>query len=203
MITISFEGPDGCGKATQSLMLKEWFQANHPKLYPVVVLEFPCKENIAYASIIKMLHDGSASMRPVLFQFYHWINKLGFASVLHIHNVLKFIDLSTSVIILDRWRLSGLAYGAASGVPKRLSELMFACIPDADLTIIFHGKQHRTEVRDILESDTDLQDAVQREYYTLATEGSKKPRVLVSTNASPEDVHSRVVTVIKKFLLKS
>jgi thymidylate kinase len=69
---IVFEGPDRCGKKTQTHLLCGYLAS---KAYRSVVVEVPVYGNPTYHIIYWMLGNGLAKKFPKLFQWFQYFNR--------------------------------------------------------------------------------------------------------------------------------
>jgi thymidylate kinase len=180
------EGPDKVGKETQSKMLERAFVNAGYRTLRVEVPSKSCPRT--HALIYKMLHDGSAKRWPNFFQFVQFLNKFLF-QLLVMPALLKNVD----ILILDRWSLSAIIYGNATGVNLRFNEFLYNRLMKPDMTLVFHGKSYRRlSADDSYEKDADLQEKVAIAYHTW---GVKHPHdhLLVNNERSVEEIHSGIL----------
>lgn len=181
---IVIEGPDQCGKQTQSELL------HHHLLtcgYNVKLIEVPTNDRVFYPIIYWMLDNGLAKKYPTVFQLVHFFNKLLFALILPLY-CWKY-----SYIIFDRWKLSGFVYGKATG-SKSILTALFKILPEMDYTIVLHGQKFSRNCEDSFEKDNELQAKVRELYKTVAEENGYK---IINCNQPKEVIHSTVVEYIK------
>lgn len=192
------EGPDKMGKNTQSTMLLLALNTP-PDVKPVFgqtkacLVEVPTR-GFTYKLIYWMLSNSLAKRLPNTFQFVQFMNKYSF-QLFKLPKLLKENDY----VILDRWSLSGLVYGAATGVNLRFNAWLFSKMKYPDLTLVMHGSSFRrkSEDDDSYESDNDLQKRVKDLYYTQAT--TLPAHELVDNQGTPEEVHNRIICIMMHF----
>lgn len=177
-------GPDRVGKATQVSMLSKRLGILGKK---VCVFEVPVKSPITYPLIYFMLKSGLVKNFPNLFQVIQSLNKLAFQIF-----ILPFFYLYYDYVIFDRWSLSAIIYGDASGADKRITNFFFRLMKKPDATIVINGIPRNLEVRDAYEADRKFQDLVSVGYTEWAQKNSDIAR-LVDNAGSRDDVHKRVV----------
>jgi len=188
---VVFEGPDKVGKETQSkLLLRSLKDAS----YNVVRCEVPtnaCPRT--YKLIYSMLKSGWAKRTPNLFQFIQFLNKWLF-QVLHMPSLMRNND----VVILDRWSLSAVIYGGATGVNSVLNMFLFNRLKKPDITIVLDGQSFRrsTTEDDSYEKDNELQAAVKVAYHQWALDHSND-HVLAQNNASKLEVHYDILIALR------
>lgn len=184
---VVFEGPDKVGKETQSKMLLESLQND---MYKAVRVEVPSRScPRTHKLIYKMLHDGSAKRHPNAFQFVQFLNKWLF-QMNHLPKLLKEND----VVILDRWSLSAVIYGGATGVNKRFNMFLFNRLKKPTITLVLHGRSFRrsTTTDDSYEKDSDLQTTVARAYYEWAMKHSDS-HVLIPNHLNRDEIHKDIM----------
>ena len=181
-----FEGADKTGKETQSKLLQK---ALCDAGYNAMRVEVPTKAcPRTYALIYKMLKDGSAKRWPNAFQFVQFLNKWMFQ-----HRVLPGLMKYNDVVIFDRWSLSAIIYGNATGVNRTLNQFLYNRLKKADVTLVFHGKSFRRKAADdSYEKDTDLQEKVAIAYHTWGVK-NHKDHMLVNNERSVEDIHQGII----------
>lgn len=153
---IVIEGPDRVGKATQSLMLKNRLEAAG---YTATIVEVPIRSNFAYHVVYWMLRNGLAKRFPKIFQWFQFFNRQVFQ-----WRQLPKLEAQYDYIVMDRWSLSTIVYGEATGVPKDYTESLSKKLRKPFLTIVLLGAAHRHKVEDVYEADGELQRRVRRLY---------------------------------------
>ena len=182
---IVIEGPDKVGKETQSRLL----QTNLSNAgYRTLRVEVPSKAcPRTHRLIYKMLGNGWAKRTPNFFQFVQFLNKFLFQ-----HRVLPALDEFYDVIIFDRWRLSAIIYGNATGVNERLNRFLYRRLRKADITLVFHGRSfRRNSVDDAYEKDSELQARVKKDYVSWAY-GHSQDHVLINNEGTLQEVQDAV-----------
>jgi thymidylate kinase len=77
------------------------------------------------------------------------------------------------VIIMDRWSLSTVVYGAAEGVSEEFTTRLAKWLRVADYTFVLHGESYFHEAEDSYEADRDLQLKVRLGYSMWALNNQK------------------------------
>ena len=167
---IVIEGPDRCGKATQSRMLREYLAS-----FGIMstMIEVPIRSAITYRIIYWMLRNGLAKKFPKLFQVMQFLNRKFFQLF-----KLPHIEDQYDVIIFDRWSLSTIVYGMASGVPQDFTVKLSTYLRQPDHTFILLGKAFPHEVEDVYEADADLQTEVRAHYALWAASNPQSCTVI-------------------------
>lgn len=153
---IVFEGPDRVGKKTQSAKLKEYLESNKKK---TLVVEVPIEDRITYKLIYWMLGTGLVKYFPKLFQSLQFLNRFLFQAFR-----LNKLEHQYDYIIFDRWSLSTVVYGAATGVNPAFLEKLYNMIRKPDFTVVLLGDAHKHDAEDVYEKDSDLQSKVSSLY---------------------------------------
>lgn len=184
---IAFEGPDKTGKETQSKMAVEALRGAGAR---VERIEAPTKATRwTHRLIYWMLRTGWAKRLPNSFQFVQTLNKLSF-QLFH----LPAIEARNDVVVFDRWGLSSVIYGTATGVSPRVVLWFYDRIKKADLTVVFVERSFRRSSTedDSYEKDSELQARVRGLYRDWAWSHSED-HVLVDNARSVEEVHREVM----------
>lgn len=178
---VAIEGCDMTGKATQSEALRRELLMRG---IPAVVVEVPWERTFTYRVIYSMLESGSAKRWPRLFQLIHMLNKLSC-------QIAIMTTMPDCVVIFDRWHLSSVVYGQASGLSKSFCEWLGSLLIKPDVTVVLsRDSQHqRDESRDAYESDERLQRRASQ-LYREACDGISV--ISVDANGSVEQVSERV-----------
>jgi len=158
---IVVEGPDRVGKFTQALLLKEYIEK---KGMFVKLIEVPIRSAVTYRLIYWMLRSGTAKKYPKIFQVIQFLNRKIF-QMFRLPKLQSFYD----VIIFDRWSLSTVVYGAATGVSEKFTSILTKLLKKPDHTLIFLGRSFPHEAEDVYETDSNLQDNVRMLYSQWAS----------------------------------
>lgn len=183
---IVFEGPDKVGKETQS---KKLLAALANSGYWVRRVEVPAKEcPKTYKLIYWMLRNGWAKRVPNVFQFIQFLNKWFFQRTV-LPNMLKWND----VLIFDRWSLSAVVYGNATGVNGPLNMWLYNNLFKPDITIVMANRSYRrsTTTDDSYEKDSALQTRVRKGYIEWAT-AHPEDHVLINNEQDIEKVQEDI-----------
>ena len=180
---IVIEGPDRVGKQTQTHMLKETFQS-YGMLATVV--EVPIHSAITYRIIYWMLRNGLAKKFPKVFQWFQYLNRKVFQEY-----ALPHLEDRYDAIIMDRWSLSTIVYGAAEGVPKEFTLKLAKKLREPDYTIILYGDSFVHEAEDVYEADIGLQRRVREEYVVWANQNPSTTK-LVDSKLSRKNVSRKI-----------
>jgi dTMP kinase len=161
---IVIEGPDRVGKATQvKLLQKKLVEKNKT----VATVEVPLRSNPVYHLIYWMLGNGLAKKFPKIFQWLQYANRQIFQ-----WTILPRLESECDYIIMDRWSLSTVVYGAATGVSEAFTKKLCDRLRRPDHTIVLYGAAHRHEAEDTYESDERLQARVSDLYRLWAAENT-------------------------------
>ena len=171
---IVIEGPDRVGKATQSKIL---CQRLTDAGYTATIVEVPIRSNPVYHFIYWMLRNGIAKKFPKFFQWNQYFNRQIFQWFTLPHLEEKF-----DYIIMDRWSLSTVVYGAATGVSEKFTNKLFMRLRQPYYTFILLGESHKHDHEDVYESDSALQESVRRHYKEWAQMNSYSCSVVDCNN---------------------
>ena len=181
---VVIEGADGTGKTTQAKLFAQSLVLDGKTAY----VKAPFNDYVTQPIIYGMLRRGTAKTRPNLFQFVHFVNKFMMQLT-----VLLFYWIMCDYVVLDRWRLSSLVYGVASGANTYFNRFLNAFLFKPHFTIIIDGKIHASnDVSDSYESDDDLQGIVRMKYREWAKNNNNK--CFIVNNAGDKDrVHRHII----------
>jgi len=187
---IAIEGPDKVGKFTQSNMLVH--KGKHYGLRTKLI-EVPFNDKLTYKLIYRMLKSGTAKRFPTLFQIIQFMNKFFFQ-----FTYLLWLRLTYDYIVLDRWSLSAIIYGNATGSNKFLNKLMYHMLISPKLTFVLYGKSfdRKEEENDSYESDNTLQSIVRAEYVEWALDHTQS-HSLIYCDFDRDSVHEEIFDVCK------
>jgi dTMP kinase len=153
---IVIEGPDRVGKATQTNFLANFLSWRG---FKVLTIEVPIRTNLVYHIIYWMLKNGLAKKFPKCFQWLQYFNRQLFQWF-----TLKKLEKEYDYIIMDRWSLSTVVYGKATGVPTNFTEKLHSRLRTPEFTFLLLGPSHKHSAEDVYESDTALQESVRKIY---------------------------------------
>jgi thymidylate kinase len=184
---VVFEGPDKVGKETQSKLCQEAFAAAN---YRAIRIEVPSKAcPRSYKLIYWMLRNGWAKRVPNAFQFVQFLNKWLFQV-----NVLPSLLRNADIVIFDRWSLSAVIYGNATGVNERFNVWLYNRLRKADVTIVMCDKSFRraSTQDDSYEKDSELQTRVRDGYREWAVMHADD-HILVKNDKPVKDIHHDIL----------
>ena len=180
---IVIEGPDRVGKATQVDLLQKKILSKNKS---VIAVEVPLRSNFIYHVIYWMLGNGLAKKMPKLFQWFQYFNRQIFQWF-----VLPKLESTYDYIVMDRWSLSTVIYGAATGVSESFTNKLYERLRKPDHTFILLGPSHKHTAEDVYESDSSLQEKVRHLYSAWASENHDKS-IVVDCSQSRSEVSSRI-----------
>lgn len=187
---IAVEGPDKVGKQTQSRMVAHVLGRYGDR---ASLVEVPFNDRVTYPLIYRMLKNGQAKRHPNLFQFVQFLNKFVFQ-----WTMLMWLRLTCSFIVLDRWKLSAIVYGDATGANPTFNRFLCWLLKNPDVTVILHGSSFkRQEADDVYEKDNSLQSAVRKGYYKWAQEHPENHE-LIDNQGTRDEVHERIMSVVSQ-----
>lgn len=149
-VIIAVEGIDGSGKTTFCAALAERLG--------IGILKFPNKETASGRKLYSMLADGSARAEPMLFQALQAVNRYEVAG-----------ELQGESLILDRYWLSSVAYGAAAGLDRDWLVQINELLPQPTMWVYLdldpaESFRRRPERRDSFEGDLSFTRRAAHEY---------------------------------------
>ncbi len=148
MVLVQVEGTDGVGKTTVVNLLREELDKENVK---VKVLVFPSRETRIGSIIDEMLKKRKFEWNEaVIFQLLQTANRLEFYK-----EIEKWREKKDSVLILDRYVLSGLVYGKLDGVPYNSLMTLQLLLPPPQLNIVLTANRESLERR--LKEKTQLE----------------------------------------------
>jgi len=173
---IALCGADHVGKSTQAKLLKTQLERNSIR---TKIVHIPTDWSLTLLLHWLMLKTGLAVTFPRVFQLNAFLNKLAFQ---WFH--LPYLRWRYDVIILDRWDLSSLVYGQASGLSAMFLAYTYLPLRRADLTIILDGEIRRVNDPDSYEADESFQRRVQEGYRKWFLACDHPNAIMISTNSS-------------------
>jgi len=148
MVLVQVEGTDGVGKTTVVNLLREELDKENVK---VKVLVFPSRETKIGSIIDEMLKKRKFEWNEaVIFQLLQIANRLEFYK-----EIERWREKKDSVLILDRYVLSGLVYGKLDGVPYNSLMTLQLLLPPPQLNIVLTANRESLERR--LKEKTQLE----------------------------------------------
>jgi thymidylate kinase len=191
---IAIEGPDRVGKKTQAAMLTDAISAAGIRVSQVEVPYYGYGAAWSYSMIYSMLASGAAKRWPLVFQLVHMLNKLA----CQLHLMLGCAD----VAVLDRWHMSSVVYGIASGVNRLAVRAMGMLLAKPTVTIVLlKRKQHPgDEAPDSYESDAQLQDRVRLLYGSMCDGDSI---IAIDADGTREEVAQRIRCAVNPHLKRA
>lgn len=146
MKIIAIEGADRLSKSTQAKLLSEklgW-----------IYIKFP-NEDYYSGKIIRKILKEELPFEPVSFQALQILNRF---------ETFEHLD-PTQNYVFDRYKLSGIVYGLADGLPEEWIREICDLLPDPEITIVFFGhpfgedtdiygsKEHQSKISKIYDNE--------------------------------------------------
>lgn len=186
---IVFEGADRRGKQTQSRML---FTTLHMNGYKTSLVEIPYDDGFTSKIVYSMLSNGLTKMFPLAFQVLQFLNKRLFQAL-----KLKALLRNNDYVIFDRWALSSVIYGNASGVNKTFNSFLYNCLQKPTVTVVIDGNMLAT-AEDEYEKNSEFQSIVANGYISWAQETKESVVVVSNVNASKMHMHREVIKKLRQ-----
>ncbi len=175
---VAIEGIDAAGKNAQVERLCKWFETHmRTKFNSIRKHDFPHYETVAGGVVGRILRgqtiiidendverdDGSAVSyaqkwsrdKAVIIQSVMIADRLEWMPLL-----VEYAQSTDNLLLLDRYKMSGVAYGASDGLEANWVRTVQSCIPDADLNVLLditveESRKRRPERRDYYERQFD------------------------------------------------
>ena len=191
-LIITLEGTDQAGKKTQVAML---VRALRKAKLSTATFSFP-----AYTTPVgRLLKASLVGRRQIPPQTIHCLMSANRWEMLP--KITAAID-SKSVIVMNRYYHSNVAYGVANGLGRKWLESLDAGLPKSDLVILLDS--HSTESfrrksrnRDAFERDADFQARALKEYRRMARRGRWG---IVDATQDRRAVHEDILKIVARRL---
>lgn len=188
---IVIEGADAVGKETQSKLLVNRLRPKGFRAGDFAALVEVPTQGITHGIIYWALKNGIAKRFPNVFQFVQFMNKFLFQRF-ELPKLMKSYDY----VILDRWSLSSIVYGDATGVNRWFNMHMHSLLVRPDITIVIHGTSFlRNKANDTYETDSKLQRDVKAGYVDWAN-NHPEDHMLISNDGTVEQVHDAIMLTL-------
>lgn len=177
-IIVTLSGGDRVGKATQAKLLAERLGAK--------LMSFPDYETItgqliracltgSRVQLERSLHSGKKILEQKLTSAewwekspYHFQCLNNMARLDAQEEIRATLDGGTH-IVMDRYDVDALVYGAQDGCRLSWIESLISCLIPSDVVIVLNGPSFsRSEIADCNESDSDFSAAIKRRYLSMA-----------------------------------
>ena len=202
-VFISFEGIEGTGKSTQARLLRDWLEGEGME---VVLTREPGGTEIGKGIIKLLLSEEHCAMDPVTELFLYAADRRQ-----HIKEIVLPSLEQGLVVITDRFSDSTRAYqGSARGLDLKLLDVLDGAATGGlkpDLTLVLdlvvrEGllRNQNANKRDRLElEDVAFHERVRAGFLDIQRAEPERVR-LIDATGTVEDVHAKVLEVVKEFL---
>lgn len=191
---ITIEGPDGCGKSTQTEKLAQWLRSEGHK---IEVTQEPTKNPIG--RIIRKSLKGEIKLSVETEALLFAGDRLN-----HIENVIEPNLERDKIVISERYVYSSLAYQSARGLDRNWVEKINKFAIEPDLTIFIDvtpevGAKRMNSSRkpDTFDQDLKLQGKVRENYLEIAREKGLEP---IDGTETEDEVQRKIRKRIEKEL---
>lgn len=191
---VAIEGIDGSGKTTQARLL---YDRLRPSTSKVLLTSEP--SNGAVGKLIRKLLRASKVKEPTFMQLLFVADRAE-----HVAAVITPKIKRGYTIITDRYLLSTIAYGAASGIDKRWLAVVNSKFVRPDITIILDMAPRLAmqrlagrKVKEFFERER-FQAKLRAHYLQLAR--SQKNCFVIDGRASIDKVSDRIYSIVKRRL---
>jgi dTMP kinase len=193
-LLISVEGIDGTGKTTQVQLLKKWFEGHGRK---AVVLKEPTQGKYG-REIARRASAGMLSPGEELRLFMR-------DRVEDVYNNIKPALEAGSVVIMDRYYQSNMAYQGARGLDVRKikeDNERFAPVPDLVIVLdIDPGRSlERVKNRKNLVGHFENEGYLKKVREIFLRIGEEPNAVIIDADAPVEEVHRRIARAVEERL---
>ena len=217
MTIIAIEGIDASAKKTQCELLAQALRLLPDRYKSVDVFDFPHYESLSGPTIKALLTGdlyvssssseigvpSAGDARALCLQALMLMNRHESYPML-----LAASKSGVNVLILDRYAMSGLAFGSQDGIPLESLIDMHAALPKADLSILIdipaaESAKRRPIRRDRYEEDLGFQDRVRASYLELFKDPSPPwslYQVVVDGTGTIDQVHQRIMKAYRAYI---
>ena len=192
-VIIVIEGIDQAGKYTQSRMLHNALADQGRR---VALFRFPDYGTPSGSRIKDMLGDDRS--KPEDLHTLLAENRLEKLDAINGHNK------SGTIIVIDRYTPSNIAYGLANGVSRKTLDDLDKSMPDPDLVILLDisaetSYDRKGTDRDKFEKNLKFVGRVRDVYKRLAKEAGWP---VVSADRKPDDIHKEILRIVEPRILE-
>lgn len=191
---IAIEGPDGCGKSTQTKNLAEWLKSEG---YEIRVTQEPTKNPIG--RIIRKSLQGNIELSAETEALLFAADRLD-----HIEKVIAPNLNEEKIVISERYVHSSLAYQTSRGLPSEWVEKINEYALEPSLTILIDippkvgaDRMNSTRKLDTFDEDLNLQRKVRNNYLKIAEERGIEP---IDGTKTEEEVKDEIIRRVKEKL---
>lgn len=162
-VLIGIEGIDAVGKRTQASILSSWLRARGHTTRTVSFPDYGTTLGKEIKNFLLGTRNYSPEVRHMLFAANRWEKK----------DKLESILSRTSMVIVNRYSESNLAYGVANGLKLEWLANLETGLPKPDVVIVLDAPpaalfSRRGPNQDEYERDSDLQERTREAYLKLA-----------------------------------
>ena len=187
---IAIEGSDQAGKKTQTTMLAKSLKAEKIK---TTVFDFPDYSTIIGKEINNYLR-GKRKFPPEIIHYLYAANRWEKLEE------IKKATVKNSILIMNRYYHSNLAYGIANGLKEKWLQKLEEGLPKADLVIVLDISQTKSfsrkkSKRDKFEKKKDFSKKISQIYRRLAKKHRWK---IVNASGTKQEIHKEVLKIIFK-----
>lgn len=190
MFIIAFEGIDASGKETQQALLAKALSRN----FIVVEESFP-RYHTKIGQLISEYLRGDLKLTKEAVRLLYEADRYNY-----LNTIRALEEHGCEFLLLDRFTMSGLAYGDATGVDIQWLRQVQNKLPKPDLTIFLDITPGESMLRkggggDINEQNFNLLQEVRRVYLELCK--SEERVVVIPAMCSVSKVHQKIVEVVE------
>lgn len=178
---VAIEGIDGSGKTTQAELLAAAMGWE--------LIHFPSRDTLLGRAIASYL-AGEENLSPAAAQLLFAADRY--------QEVDRIKELAPHGLVIDRYIMSGLAYGAALGLDVDWLITLQKHLPQPDLTIVLDvpviTAMNRLAGKDIYEADAAFLRKVHSAYFLLS---HRLEALILDGTQSMGEVHKNIIQAVK------
>lgn len=200
---VAIEGIDAAGKKTQADAIVVAMRSTGFLDWPIRQHDFPHYETTAGGVIGRILRGeigiSEGRDKAVIMQSVFVANRLEWLALL-----VEYAQTPSNLLVLDRYKLSGVAFGAAEGLEAEWVRMVQSCLPDADLNLFLdisveESVRRRPVRRDLNESDLGKQQRARDAYryeFIKGIEEDPFSHLIVDGSQHTEIITQEIVSAI-------
>lgn len=202
---VAIEGIDAAGKHYQVEALCNRLKRSTPQQFDKLAKhDFPHYETAAGGVVGRILRGeigitSTVRDRAIIVQSVMVADRLEWMPLL-----VEFAQSTNNLLLLDRYKMSGVVYGAAEGAEAGWIRTVQSCLPDADLNVLLdisvdESRQRRPERRDLNETNYEKLSLC-RDYYlsefVKATDQDPTSYVVIDGRAAKGEITEQIESAI-------
>lgn len=192
MEIVAFEGINRSGKSTQ---LRRAYVALQEVGVRVAALKFPARQT-PIGQLICEFFTGRCDLDPLVLQYLLEANKLELQA-----EIKRLADGGHEMLLIDRYLLSGVAYGIARGIPFEQIKALQAPLTKPTFTFLFDLPADEALARSQAVTERDEQDVeqlhkVRRLFQKYAYDRYAPADVIIDARTDPDTIHDHIMSCL-------